>query len=127
MIHFRKRGKLNPIYLGPFEILARVGPIAYKFRLPQELSNIHPVFHVSNLKKCLSDKTHVIPLDEIKINESLNFVEEPVKIMNREVKRTKQRCIPKMKVHWNAKREPEFTWEREDQMQQNYPYLFPSP
>ena len=75
MIHFGKRGKLNPRYIGPFEILARIGPVAYKLRLPQELSNIHPVFHVSNLKKCLSDETLVIPLDEIEINENLNFVE----------------------------------------------------
>ena len=94
MIHFGKRGKLNPRYIGPFEILARIGLVAYKLNLQRELSNIHPTFHVSNLKKCMSDENLVIPLDEIEINESLNFVEEPVEIMDREVKQTKQSRKP---------------------------------
>ena len=89
LIRFRKRGKLNTRYIGPFEILARIGPVAYKLNLPRELNNLHSIFHVSNLKKCLSNETLVIPLDEIEINESLNFVEEPVEIMDREVKRIK--------------------------------------
>ena len=127
MIRFGKHGKLNPRYIGPFEIISRVGPVAYKLQLPIELNKVHPVFHVSNLKKCLSDETLVIPLDEIELNENLNFVEEPVEIMDREVKRTKQSRIPIVKVRWNAKRGPEFTWEREDQMQQKYPHLFLSP
>ena len=98
--------------------------MAYRLQLPVELSSVHPVFHVSNLKKCLSDETVVIPLEEIEINKNLLFVEEPVEIMDREVKRTKQSRIPIVKVRWNAKRGPEFTWEREDQMKQKYPHLF---
>lgn len=89
MIRFGKRGKLNPRYIGPFEILARIGPVAYKLNLPHEISNIHPILHVSILKKCLSDETLIIPLDEIELNESLHFVEEPLEIMDREIKRTK--------------------------------------
>ena len=122
MIHFGKCGKLNPRYIGPFEILSRINPVAYKLKLPHELSNIHPTFHMSNLKKCLSNGNLVIPLDEIEINESLHFTEEPVEIMYREIKRRKQSRIPIVKVRWNAKRGPEFTWEREDQMKQKYPH-----
>ena len=124
-IRFGKHGKLNPRYIGPFEILARIGPIAYKLNLSQQLSNIHPTFHVSNLKKYLPDETLIIPLDEIELNENLNFVEEPVEILAREVKKTKQSRIPIVKVCWNKKRGPEFTWEREDRIQQKYPHLFP--
>ena len=98
--------------------------MAYQLLLPKELSNIHPIFHVSNLKKCLSDETLVIPLDEIEIDEKLHFIEEPVEIMDKEIKRTKQSRIPIVKVRWNSKRGPEFTWEREDQMKQKYPHLF---
>ena len=124
MVRFGKRGKLNPRYIGPFEILARIGPVAYKLKLPLELQNVHDTFHVSNLKKCLTDTTLIVPLEEIQVNEKLNFVEEPVEIMDREVKRLKQSRIPIVKVRWNAKRGPEFTWEREDQMKRKYPHLF---
>ena len=109
MIRFGRQGKLNQRYIGPFEILARISLVAYKLQLPQELSNVHPVFHVSNLKKCLSDETLVVPLDEIKVNENLHFIEEPMEIMDKEVKRTKKSCIPTVKVRWRAKRGPEFT------------------
>jgi len=105
MIRFGKRGKLNPRYIGTFESLARIGPMAYRLRLPQELSNVHPTFHVSQLKKFLSDKTLVIPLDEIEVNENLHFVEEPVEILDKEIKRTKQSRIPIVKVCWSAKRD----------------------
>ena len=125
MICFGKLGKLNPRYIKLFDILARIGLVAYKLKLPQELSNVHPNFHVSNLKKCLSDETLAIPLDEIEINESLNFMVELVELVDKEVKRTKQSCIPIVKVRWNANRGPEFTWEPKDQMKQKYPHLFP--
>nr|GEW00516.1 putative reverse transcriptase domain-containing protein [Tanacetum cinerariifolium] len=112
---FGKRGKLNLWYIGPFKVLAKVGTIAYRLKLPQQLSRIHSTFHVSNLKKCLSDEPLAIPLDEIHIDDKLYFVEEPVKIIDREVKRLKQSHIPIIKVQWNFRRGPEFTWERKDQ------------
>ncbi|GJU66732.1 putative reverse transcriptase domain-containing protein [Tanacetum coccineum] len=120
-------GKLNPRYIGPFKIIAKVGTVAYQLELPKQLSRVYSTFYVSNLKKCLSDETLVIPLDEIQINDKLQFLKEPVKIMDREVKRLKKSCIPIVKVHWNSIRGLEFTWEREDQMQKKYPHLFANP
>ncbi|GJW43121.1 putative reverse transcriptase domain-containing protein [Tanacetum coccineum] len=93
--------------------------VAYRLKLPEQLSRVHSMFHVSNLKKCLSEKTLAIPLDEIQIDDKLYFIEEPVEIMDREVKRLKQSRIPIVKVRWNSRRGPEFTWEREHQMQKN--------
>ncbi|GJV93167.1 putative reverse transcriptase domain-containing protein [Tanacetum coccineum] len=127
VIRFGKRGKLNPRYIGPFKILSKVGMVAYRLELPEKLSSVHSTFHVSNLKKCLSDEPLAIPLDEIHIDEKLNFIEEPVEIMDREVKRLKQSRIPIVKVRWNSRRGPEYTWEREDQMQKKYPHLFANP
>ncbi|GJW60319.1 hypothetical protein Tco_0109654, partial [Tanacetum coccineum] len=119
-----KRGKLNPHYIRPFKILAKVGTVAYRLELPEKLSRVHSTFHVSKLKKCMADEPLVIPLDEIQVDDKLNIIEEPVEIMDREVKRLKQSCIPIVKVRWNSKRGLEFTCEREDQMQKKYPHLF---
>ncbi|GKA20595.1 putative reverse transcriptase domain-containing protein [Tanacetum coccineum] len=127
LIRFGKRGKLNPRYIGPFKIIAKVRTVAYRLELPEQLSRDHSTFHVSNLKKCMSDKTLAIPLDEIQTNDKLYFIEEPVEIMDREVKRLKQSRIPIFKVRWNSRRGPEFTWEHEDQMQQKYLHLFANP
>nr|GEZ36658.1 putative reverse transcriptase domain-containing protein [Tanacetum cinerariifolium] len=126
VIRFGKRGKLNPRYIGPFKILAKVETVAYLLELPEQLSKVHSMFHVSKLNKCMADEPLAIPLDEIQIDDKLNFIEEPVEIMDREVKRLKQSRIPIVKVRWNSKRGPEFTWEREDQMQIKYPHLFPN-
>ncbi|GJW44262.1 putative reverse transcriptase domain-containing protein [Tanacetum coccineum] len=117
VIRFGKRGKLNPRYIGPFKVLAKVETVAYRLELPQQLRRVHRTFHVSNLKKCLSDEPLAISLDEIHIDDKLHFVEEPVEIMDHEVKRLKKSRIPIIKVRWNSKRGPEFTWEREDQFQ----------
>nr|GEU86258.1 putative reverse transcriptase domain-containing protein [Tanacetum cinerariifolium] len=100
--------------VGPFEILERIGPVAYRLRFPQELSGVHDMFHVSNLKKCLADGNLHVPLGEVKVDKTLRFVEEPVKIMDREIKKLKCSRILIVNVRWNSKRGPEFTWERED-------------
>ncbi|GJZ98486.1 putative reverse transcriptase domain-containing protein [Tanacetum coccineum] len=124
VIRFDKRGKLNPRYIKPFKIPAKVRMVAYRLELPEQLSRVYSTFHVSNIKKCLSDETFVIPLDEIQINDKLHFIEEPVEIMDREVTRLKQSRIPIVKVRWNLKRGLEFTWEREDPFRKKYPHLF---
>ncbi|GJS21166.1 putative reverse transcriptase domain-containing protein [Tanacetum coccineum] len=124
VMRFGKKGKLAPRYVGPFEILERIGPVAYRLRLPNELSEVHDTFHVSNLKKCLADANLHVPLDEIEVDKTLHFVEKPVEIMDREVKTLKRSKIPIVKVCWSSKRGPEFTWEREDHMKARYPQLF---
>nr|GEY63072.1 putative reverse transcriptase domain-containing protein [Tanacetum cinerariifolium] len=124
VVRFGKRGKLNPRYVGPFKVLAKVGKVAYKLKLPQELSRVHHTFHVSNLKKCYSDKPLVMSLEGVHIDDTLQFVEEPVEIMERKIKRLKRSQIPLVKVRWNSKRGPEFTWEREDSFKRKYPHLF---
>nr|GEW87107.1 putative reverse transcriptase domain-containing protein [Tanacetum cinerariifolium] len=124
VIRLGKRGKLNPRYIGPFKVLDIVGTVSYRFELLQQLSRVHSTFRVSNLKKCLSDEPFAISLDEIHTDDKICFVEEPVEIMDREVKRLKQSHIPIIKVQWNFRRGPEFTREREDQFRKKYSHLF---
>ncbi|GJV49688.1 putative reverse transcriptase domain-containing protein [Tanacetum coccineum] len=117
------RKKLLKFQVGD-RVMLKIGPVAYKLELPEELINVHNTFHVSNLKKCLSDESLVIPIKELRLDDKLNFVEEPLEIMNREVKQLKQSHIPIVKVRWNSKRGPKLTWEREDQICAKYPHLF---
>ncbi|GJZ75780.1 putative reverse transcriptase domain-containing protein, partial [Tanacetum coccineum] len=98
VIRFGKRGKLNPRYIGPFKIIAKVGTVAYRLEIPERLSRVHSTFHVSKLKKCIADEPLAIPLDEIQVDDKLHFVEEPVEIMDREVKHLKQSRIPIVKI-----------------------------
>ncbi|GKB08109.1 putative reverse transcriptase domain-containing protein [Tanacetum coccineum] len=118
------RRKLAPRYVGPFEILERIGLVAYRLRLPEELNSVHDTFHVSNLNKCLADANLHVPLDEIKVDKTLCFVEEPVEIMDREIRKLKRRKVVLVKVRWNSKRGLKFTWEHEDQMRIKYPQMF---
>nr|GEZ54196.1 putative reverse transcriptase domain-containing protein [Tanacetum cinerariifolium]GFA16558.1 putative reverse transcriptase domain-containing protein [Tanacetum cinerariifolium] len=104
-----------------------VGPVAYRLKLPQELSCVHDTFHVSNLKKCLAEPDVQVPLDEIEIDKNLHFVEEPIEIVDRDVKKLKQRRISLVKVRWNSQQGAEYTWEREDQFRKKYPHLFTEP
>ncbi|GKB71478.1 hypothetical protein Tco_0932890 [Tanacetum coccineum] len=127
VVHFGKRGKLNLRYVHKrgrtfWQTFWQKG--SYKLELPQELSRVHNTFHVSNLKKCYSDDPLVVPLEGLQVDDKLHFVEEPVEIMDREVKQLRQSRVPIVKVRWNSRRGPEFTWEREDQFRKKYPHLF---
>nr|GEV23672.1 putative reverse transcriptase domain-containing protein [Tanacetum cinerariifolium] len=116
---------LAPWYVGPFEIMERVVPVAYRLRLPQELSCVHDVFHVSNLKKYIADTDLQVLLEEIKVDDKLYFVEEPVEIVDRQVKKLKRSWIPIVKVRWDSHRGAGFTWKREDQLKTKYPHILP--
>ncbi|GJV75954.1 hypothetical protein Tco_1507538 [Tanacetum coccineum] len=115
---------LNPRYVGPFKVLERIGSVAYKLELSEELSRVYNTFHVSNLKKCYADEPLAVPLDGLHFDNKLQFVEAPVEIVDREVKRLRKIRVPIVKVRWNSRRGPEFTWEREYQFKKKYTHLF---
>nr|GEV64103.1 putative reverse transcriptase domain-containing protein [Tanacetum cinerariifolium] len=123
VICFGKCGKLSLRFIGPFKVIERIGPVAYKLELPDKLRWIHDTFHVFNIKMCFVNDDVVIPFDEVQLDEKFHFVEEPVEIMDREVKRIKQSRISIVKVHWNSRCGPEFNWEREDFFRSKYPHL----
>ena len=100
VIRFRKRGKLGPRFIGPFRVLARVGRVAYRLDLPEELSQIHNTFHVSQLRKCLVDESAVVPLEDIQVDSSLNYIERPDAILDRKTKTLRNKEIQLVKVQW---------------------------
>nr|GEW28656.1 hypothetical protein [Tanacetum cinerariifolium] len=122
--HASIKGKLNPRFVGPFKVLEKFGSVSYKLKLPQELSMVPNTFHVSNLKKWYANEPLAVLFDGHHVIDKLYFVEEPVDIMDREVKRWKRSRIPIFKVRWNFRKGHEFTWEREDQFRKKYPHLF---
>ncbi|KAL0533851.1 hypothetical protein IC582_028122 [Cucumis melo] len=124
VLRFEKRGKLSPRFVGPFEILERIGPVAYRLALPPSLSTVHDVFHVSMLRKYVSDPSHVVDYEPLEIDENLSYVEQPVEVLAREVKTLRNKQIPLVKVLWRNHRVEEATWEREDDMRSRYPELF---
>ena len=124
IMRFGKKGKLSPRYIGPYEILERIGKVAYRLALPPELASVHNVFHISMLKKYVPDPSHVIRHEPIQVNEDLTYEEKPVEIMAREEKVLRNKVIPLVKVLWRNQKFEEATWEREDDMMKEYPELF---
>ncbi|XP_012477579.1 uncharacterized protein LOC105793200 [Gossypium raimondii] len=124
ILRFGQKGKLIPRFIGPYRILKRVGPVAYKLELPSELDWIHDVFHVSMLRCYHSDPTHIVSIEEIEVRPNLTFEEEPVQILDREVKVLRKKSIPLVKVLWCNCSSEEATWEPEEAMRRQYPHLF---
>ncbi|XP_076939907.1 uncharacterized protein LOC143608841 [Bidens hawaiensis] len=124
VIRFRKRGKLSTRFIGPFKITARVGKVAYRLDLTEELNGIHNTFHVSYLRKCLADETACVPLNDIEVDDKLNYVEKHVAILDRKVKQLRNKDISQVKVQWKHRRGSDTTWEAEDEMRKYYPELF---
>jgi hypothetical protein len=124
VIRFGKKGKLNPRYIGPFEILERVGPVAYCLALPPELENIHDVFHVSMLRKYIPDPSHVIRYEPLQLQRDLAYKEVPVKVLDRKVQELRTKSIPLVKVLWKNHEIEEASWELEDEIRKKYPSLF---
>ena len=126
VLRFGKKGKLSPRFIGPHEILECVGPVAYRLALPSELEKIHNVFHVSMLRRYRSDPSHIIQTKSIEVQPDLTYDEEPVQILAREIKELRNKKIPLVKVLWRSHQIEEATWEPEDVMREQYPYLFKS-
>ncbi|WKA07227.1 hypothetical protein VitviT2T_025077 [Vitis vinifera] len=124
IFRFGKKGKLAPRFVGPFQIDKRVGPVAYKLILPQQLSLVHDVFHVSILRKCTPDPTWVVDLQDVQINEDTSYVEEPLRILEVGEHRFRNKVIPTVKVWWQHHGIEEATWEPEEEMRRHYPQLF---
>ncbi|WMV54884.1 hypothetical protein MTR67_048269, partial [Solanum verrucosum] len=124
IMRFGQKGKLNPRFIGPYEIHERVEPDAYKLALPPELDKIHNIFHVSMLRRYCSDPSHVLPVKCIELNPDLTYDEEPILIQAREVKQFRNKRIPLVKVLWRNHLGKEATWEREEDMKTPYPHLF---
>ncbi|KAL5566261.1 hypothetical protein UlMin_029425 [Ulmus minor] len=124
VMRFGKRGKLSPRFVGPFEILERIGDLAYRVALPPAMSGIHNVFHVSMLRKYTPDPSHVLSYDTLDLRQDLTFEELPVKILDREEKELRRKKIRLVKVLWKNHEVEEATWEREDEMRAKYPHLF---
>ncbi|XP_055825931.1 uncharacterized protein LOC129894319 [Solanum dulcamara] len=126
VMHFRKRGKLSPQYIGPYEILDRVGGVAYRLSLPLDMSFIHPVFHVSLLRKYIMDSSRVLEAPTIHIDKKLMYEEDPVAIIDKQVRKLRSKEIVSVKVLWRNYTVQEDTWESEDDMRVKYPHLFQS-
>ena len=124
VIRGKRKGKLSPRYIGPYEILERIGVVAYRIALPVALSNIHNVFHVSQLRKHEPDPTQILRNKTIEIQNDLTYPEEPVRILDQRDQVLRNKVIPLVKVLWSNHDEEEATWEREEEMKISYPHLF---
>ncbi|XP_027768513.1 uncharacterized protein LOC114074719 [Solanum pennellii] len=127
VMRFGRKGNLSPRYIGPYQIVRRIGKVAYELDLPSDLEAVHPVFHVSMLRKCIGDPSRVFPVDNVQVTEELSYEEKPVAILDRQVRRLGTKDVASVKVLWRINNREEMTWEAEDKMKNKYPYVFPVP
>jgi hypothetical protein len=127
MRRFKVKGKLFPRVIGPFRVFRRVGEMAYQLELPDNLSDVHDVFHVSQLKKCLRVSEEHLPIEDLSVQDDLTYAEYRIKIMDTLTRVTRNKVIKMCKVQWSHHGEDEATWEREEELRIYFPHLFPSP
>jgi hypothetical protein len=127
MRRFKVKGRLSPCYIGPFWVFRQVGEMAYQLELPNNLSDVHNVFHVSQLKKCLRVPEEQLPMDELSVQGDLTYMEYPIKILDILTCVARNKVITMCKVQWSHHGEDEATWEREEELHIDFPHLFPSP
>ena len=119
-----KEGQVEPRYIGPFEIVERIGEVAYQLALPPALSGVHPVFHISMLKKYHQGGDHVIQWDSVLLDQNLTFKEEPITILDRQIRKLRSKEVASVKVQWKHRPVEEATWETESDIRSKYPHLF---
>jgi hypothetical protein len=124
MKRFMVKGKLSPRYIGPFKILERKGEVAYQLELPDSLSDVHDIFHVSQLKKFLRVPEEQLPMEELKVNGDLTYLEHPIRILETSRRITRSKVINICKVQWSHHSKDEATWERKDELRAEFPQLF---
>ncbi|XP_058099828.1 uncharacterized protein LOC131244201 [Magnolia sinica] len=124
LMRFGQKGKLAPRFIGPFDILDRVGAVAYRLALPTALASIHNVFHISMLKKYTLDESHIVSWEQIELTDDASYTEEPIRILDHKEQVLLTKTIPLVKVLWSHHGEEEATWEREAEVKEKYPHLF---
>ncbi|CAN4081452.1 unnamed protein product [Withania somnifera] len=124
VMRFGKKGKASPRYIGPYKIIRRYDQVAYELELPQELSTVHPIFHVSMLRRCIGDPSRITPIEDVQVTEDLTYEEVPIAILDRQVKKLRNKEMASVKVLWRNQQVEEVTWEAEETMKSKYPHLF---
>ncbi|XP_070031649.1 uncharacterized protein [Nicotiana tomentosiformis] len=127
VIQFEKKGKLSPRFIGPFEVLQRIGEVAYKLALPPSLPSVHLIFHVSMLRKYVGDPSHVLDFSTVQLDGDLTYDVEPMAILGRHVRKLRSKDIASVKVQWRDQPIEEATWETKREMRSRYPHLFETP
>jgi hypothetical protein len=127
MRRFKVKGKLSPRFIGPFRVFRQVGEMAYQLKLPDNLSDVHNVFHVSQLKKCPRVPEEQLPMEELRVQGDLTYTKYPTKILDTSTRVTRNKVIKMCKVQWSHHGEDEATWEREEELRIDFPHLFPRP